>query len=165
MVDRLSLTRRESADPAVTMWRGPLTGSDLPGIAAGITTAGMDLTDRAKLLAARDRWKGALEARIFSPEERDRLPLHDDAVFCAAFGIKESVIKILGGLPRGAGFSDIQLDRTESRLGRPAPRAAVFGDATPRGSMVCDALEWPGMPSVAWAAAMTEQRRPEQGPE
>jgi phosphopantetheinyl transferase (holo-ACP synthase) len=153
MVDRRSLTRRESLDPAVTMWRGALIGS-VSSVAGGITTAGVDLTDRAKLLAARDRWQGALEARIFSPQERDGLPLYDDAVFCAAFGLKESVIKVLGGLPKGAGFHDIRLDRT-GRGWRVSLRGhlAVFGAAAPSGSMVGDALEWPDLPPLAWAAA------------
>lgn len=154
MVDRMPLTLRESADPAVTMWRGALIGSESSGLTGGLTTAGVDLTDRAKLLAARARWKGALEARIFTPDERDSLPLHDDAVFCAAFGIKESVIKVLGGLPKGTGFQDIQLDRTDLRWGvRLCGRRAAFGDATPPGSIVCDAQQWPEMPPVAWAAA------------
>lgn len=155
MVDCRSLTRREWADPAVTMWRGDLIGSE-SSVAGGITTAGVDLTDRVKLLAARDRWPGALEARIFSPEERDRLPLYDDAVFCAAFGLKESVIKVLGGLPKGAGFQDIRLDRTDRGWGVSLRgHLAVFGAATPSGSMICDALEWPDLPPVAWAAATT----------
>ena len=152
--DRRSLTRPESADPALTMWRGALVGSELPSVTGGIRTAGVDLTDRAKLVAARHRWKGALEARIFSAEERDRLQLDDDAVFCAAFGIKESVIKVLGGLPRGAGFQDIHLDRTDLGWGVGLRgRAAASGAATSVGPMVCDAREWPGMPPLAWAAA------------
>ena len=156
MVDRVSLTPRGSADPAMTLWRGALIGSDGWSVTGGITAAGIDLTDRAKLLAARARWRGALEARIFSPEERDRLPLHDDAVFCAAFGIKESVIKVLGGLPKGTGFADIQLDRTERGWGvRFRGQQTDFGDATPSGSIVCGAGEWPDLPPLAWAAATT----------
>ena len=155
MVEHRSLSRRQSVDPAVTMWRGALIGSE-SSATGGITTAGVDLTDRAKLLAARDRWQGALEARVFSPEEQDRLPLHDDAVFCAAFGLKESVIKVLGGLPKGAGFQDIRLDRTDRGWGVSLRgHLAVFGAATPSGSMVCDAREWPGLPPMAWAAATT----------
>ncbi len=155
MVDRRSLTRRESVDPAVTMWRGALIGSE-SSVAGGITTAGVDLTDRAKLLAARDRWRGALEARVFSPEERDRLPLYDDAVFCAAFGLKESVIKVLGGLPKGANFQDILLDRTDRGWGVSLRgHLAMFGAATLSGSMVCHAIESPEMPPLAWAAATT----------
>ena len=156
MVDRLPLILRESADPALTMWRGALIGSAGSSVTGDITTAGIDLTDRAKLLAARARWKGALEARIFSPEERDGLPLHDDAVFCAAFGIKESVIKVLGGLPKGVGFSDIRVARTGVGWGVTLrERAAVSGAATPAVAMVCDAREWPEMPPLAWAAATT----------
>ncbi len=149
MVDRRSLTRRESADPALTMWRGALIGSELPSVTGGIRTAGVDLTDRAKLVAARHRWKGALEARIFSAEERDRLQLDDDAVFCAAFGIKESVIKVLGGLPRGAGFQDIRLDRTDLGWGVGLRgRAAVFRC---RDISRADGLRRPGMAGHATA--------------
>jgi len=82
--------------------------------------------------------------------------LYDDAVFCAAFGLKESVIKVLGGLPKGANFQDIRLDRTDRGWGVSLRgHLAVFGAATLSGSMVCDAIESPEMPPLAWAAATT----------
>ena len=52
-------------------------------------------------------------------------------------GVKESVIKVLGGLPKGAGFQDIRLDRTDRGWGVSLRgHLAVFGAATPSGSIV-----------------------------
>jgi hypothetical protein len=139
------------ADPSVG-WSGSF---DLAGWGAAdgpIIAAGLDLVDVGKLSVARARWAGRLEARLFSPAERDALGA-DDALIGVAFGIKESVIKLLGGLPPGAGFHDIQLERTGSGWLVELRGGVARSDRTATETLVAGSVHPDGLPPVVWAAA------------
>lgn len=75
-----------------------------------VRAAGVDVVDVARLGLALRRIGPALEHRICTPAElagldpEPRARLRDLAV---VFGIKESVLKAVGGIPRGGRFVDI----------------------------------------------------------
>jgi holo-[acyl-carrier protein] synthase len=138
------------AEPSVG-WSGSfdLSGRGIDDIR--ITAAGLDLVDVTKLSSARTRWSGRLEARLFTARERATLA-DDDSLVNLAFGIKESVIKLLGGLPPGGGFHDIELARTDSGWhvglhGRLAP-----SDRATTQTVIAGSVHPGGLPPLVWAA-------------
>jgi phosphopantetheinyl transferase (holo-ACP synthase) len=116
-----------------------------------------------KLAEARARWSGRLEDRLFSARERSGLKRSglkwsglgaEDAGIAVAFGIKESVIKLLGGLPPGSRFHDIEVERTEEgwRVGLHAGLASA--EAAAGRTLVTGSLAPAGLPPLVWAAAL-----------
>lgn len=68
---------------------------------------GVDLVDGARLHRALGRYGERLRHRLFGAgDEID--PADADAV-AGVFGIKESVVKAMGGLPRGGRLADIRV--------------------------------------------------------
>jgi len=77
-----------------------------------VRAAGLDLVDVERLGLALRRTRGGLERRVFTGEERDDAAEHPagrHAGLAALFGVKESTVKLLGGLPPGGRFSDIHV--------------------------------------------------------
>jgi holo-[acyl-carrier protein] synthase len=82
---------------------------DPPG--GGIHSGGLDLVDIDRLGRAVDRCGPPFLRRLFDADEREACGGGADPVATAAlFGIKESVVKILGGLPPGTGYRDFSID-------------------------------------------------------
>jgi phosphopantetheinyl transferase (holo-ACP synthase) len=79
---------------------------------AGTSTrhAGIDLLDVPRLGLAVSRTGPPLERRICTETERSGLPddpQHRLLALARIFSVKESALKVLGGMPRGAGFHDL----------------------------------------------------------
>lgn len=92
-----------SALPArITRIASAIAGSE-------IRAGGIDLVDLARLSRAVRRSGTPLIQRVLLPAEQELVDAADGAAFGALFGIKESVIKAVGGLPRGSGFHDIEV--------------------------------------------------------
>jgi phosphopantetheinyl transferase (holo-ACP synthase) len=75
-----------------------------------VSAAGVDLCDAGKLGRAVARTGAGLAERVF--DERERAACAGGADLAATallFGVKESVIKLVGGLPSGAAFRDIRI--------------------------------------------------------
>src|SRR2546423_8390633 len=96
-----------------------------------IRAAGVDLCDAGKLGRAVARTDGGLARRVFGDRERAACAGGADPTATALlFGVKESVIKLLGGLPAGPGVRDIQGQDSRGTLTGGAPRR---GPARPPG--------------------------------
>jgi holo-[acyl-carrier protein] synthase len=141
---------------------------------AGVRAAGVDLLDVRRWELASQRCGEWLERRVCSPAERAALP-RDPALrlhqFGLLFSIKESVLKAIGGIPRGARFPDITVSPPErgqvSRLvltGATARRADALGVELVAGALpIRDglALSWalatasPGATTARFEAAST----------
>jgi phosphopantetheinyl transferase (holo-ACP synthase) len=92
---------------------------DLPGdtvpVGCDVIYAGVDLVDEKHLEQALQRWGRQLHRRIFAASERAAGT--DPGTAAGLFGIKESVVKLAGGLPTGGRLMDIALDRSVSSGG------------------------------------------------
>lgn len=78
-----------------------------------IHAAGLDITDVRRFRGAVERSHGLLIRRVFSARERAEWAAGAGmAELASAFGIKESVVKIVGGMPRGARYADISVGAT-----------------------------------------------------
>jgi holo-[acyl-carrier protein] synthase len=128
-----------------------------PGGAA-VRAAGVDLLDVRRWELAWQRCGEWLERRVCSPSERAALP-RDPALrlhqFGLLFSIKESTLKAIGGIPRGARFTDItvsppargQVSRV-ALTGETARRAGALGVELVAGALpVRDGL------ALSWALA------------
>jgi hypothetical protein len=86
------------------------TPMDVIGVRGSVRAAGVDLCDADRLRLAVERTGPALARRVFTAEERSACADGADPTATAIlFGIKESVIKLIGGLPAGTGFRDIRI--------------------------------------------------------
>ena len=89
----------------------PHTAGRIP---AHLHSAGVDLVDLGRWERAMRRCGDALARRYFTPQERrtaheraDDGGCSPDEVLGHLFGVKESVVKAMGGLPPGARLADI----------------------------------------------------------
>jgi hypothetical protein len=90
-----------------------------------VAAAGVDLCDARKLGRAVAR-TGGLVTRVFDDGERAACAGGADPVTTALlFGVKESVVKLVGGLPAGAAYRDIHLGDRVSLTGGLAGWAAA----------------------------------------
>ena len=80
-----------------------------------IIYAGVDLVDERRLEQAFQRCGTGLERRVFAASERAAGT--DPGTAAGLFGIKESVVKLAGGLPTGGRLMDIALDQSGSSGG------------------------------------------------
>lgn len=81
----------------------------------GIHSAGVDLADVDRFQRAVDRSDGRLLRRVFDDSELDSAATavaDRGALFTGLFSMKESVVKVLGGLPPGGRYRDISLGDT-----------------------------------------------------
>jgi phosphopantetheinyl transferase (holo-ACP synthase) len=114
------LTRQRDHGAIIDSTGGPL---DLPGLsadllAAGVVAAGVDLVDRDRLARAVRRTGDPFIRRVLTDDEHDRFQ-DDPAGFATVFGIKESVVKMLRGLPTGMTLRHIALRGPPDRPGAP----------------------------------------------
>lgn len=146
---------------------GPILRSALTGPVAvtiedrrGVCGAGLDLVDVDRLQLAVDRSGPALARRLFDPDEREACGDGRDRHLTAGlFGIKESVVKILGGLSPGQRYADMSVAGiAEQAAGAPLPvrlrgalagwsedrRVELIGGAAP----MCDGV------TLSWAFAL-----------
>jgi len=110
-----------------------------------VCAAGVDLCDVGKLGRAVARTGGGLARRVF--DDRERGACADPTATAFLFGVKESVIKLLGGLPAGGAFRDIHVDDCRvtltGRLAGCAEGHPIFAGGTPlpdAGIVLCWAL-------------------------
>jgi hypothetical protein len=104
-----------------------------------VHAAGVDLGDVNRLHAAIDRSGPALVRRLFDADERAAVRGGDDEAGTAAlFGIKESVVKVVGGMPAGGRYRDIQIDLSGlggsgglDATGQPVPTGTSIPAQTP----------------------------------
>ncbi|QEV21766.1 4'-phosphopantetheinyl transferase superfamily protein [Streptomyces alboniger] len=84
-------------------------------VPAAVHSAGVDLVDLRRWDLAVTRTGGAVLRRAFSASERAAARCAADGeltparILGHAFGIKESVVKALGGLPPGSAYADIDV--------------------------------------------------------
>jgi phosphopantetheinyl transferase (holo-ACP synthase) len=114
------LTREPDHGAIIDSTGGPL---DLPGLppdllAAGVVAAGVDLVDRDRLARAVRRTGDPFVRRVLTDDEHDFVQ-NDPAGFATVFGIKESVVKMLRGLPAGMTLRHIALRGPPDRPGAP----------------------------------------------
>jgi len=133
-----------------------------PGGAA-VRAAGVDLLDVRRWELASQRCGEWLERRVCSPAERAWLS-RDPAMrlyqFGLLFSIKESVLKAIGGIPRGGRFPDITVSPPQrgqvSRValtGETARRAGALGVGLVAGALpIRDGL------TLSWALATASLR-------
>ncbi|HEX2418832.1 MAG TPA: 4'-phosphopantetheinyl transferase superfamily protein [Micromonosporaceae bacterium] len=85
-----------------------------------IESAGVDLADADRLARAIDRSGDRLVRRLFHAHEREVCADGQDRDTTAAlFGIKESVVKVVGGLSSGARYIDISIGPPGKDLDNP----------------------------------------------
>lgn len=98
----------ERLGPSMSGISALLTVDTPPG--HGVHSGGVDLVDVDRLGRAVTRSGPPLLRRLFDADERGACG--DGASSAAAaglFGIKESVVKVVGGLPNGASYRDISI--------------------------------------------------------
>ncbi|WP_043262976.1 4'-phosphopantetheinyl transferase superfamily protein [Streptomyces sp. CT34] len=84
-------------------------------VPAAVHSAGVDLVDLRRWELAVARTRGQLLRRVFDASEREAAERAADGTWTPerilghAFGVKEGVVKALGGLPPGARLCDIRV--------------------------------------------------------
>ena len=119
----------------------PTTFLDLPAPDGPVLSAGVDLVDTGRLADALDRYGERLRRRVFG----------DSPASADAFGVKESVIKAMGGLAAGGRLADIDVrpDGTVRLHGALAPWAR-----THQARLVGGAVGLPSGLMLTWALAL-----------
>lgn len=122
-----------------------------------VCAAGLDVVDVDRLALAVRRSGPRLLDRLFDDRERAACADGQQAVVMAGlFGIKESVVKVLGGLPRGARYRDVSIDVDAAGPGNgtmPVWLGGVLADQRPSLTIGTHALVADGL-VVSWAAAL-----------
>ena len=88
---------------------------------AGIHSAGVDLVEVARIRRAILRSGEPFVRRVFGERERAAVSREPDqriAELAALFGVKESVVKAMGGMPLGGNYADICVDVPDSGSAR-----------------------------------------------
>jgi phosphopantetheine--protein transferase-like protein len=86
-----------------------------------VLAAGVDLVDIDRLALAIERSGDRLVRRLFDADERDACAAGEDRQATAGlFGIKEAVVKVVGGLSDGARYADISIGATGNGIDNPA---------------------------------------------
>lgn len=130
----------------------------------GIASAGIDLVDTRRFALAVSRSGPGFVRRLFGPAERAALPSGSTAGgaehLAAAFGLKESVVKLIGGLPPGASFSDIVTSPlTSGAVTRPSLGGVLAGWADQYDVDLVGGVKPVGDGLVlAWTFALTRAR-------
>jgi holo-[acyl-carrier protein] synthase len=133
--------------------------------AAGVHSAGVDLVDVARIRRAVIRSGEPFVRRVFGERERAAVSRDPDrriAELAALFGVKESVVKAMGGMPLGGNYADICVEaaaggsawtvRLSGELARWARRhqVQVLAGSAPAGE---------GM-LLSWALALAGETQP-----
>ncbi|MFG2142995.1 4'-phosphopantetheinyl transferase superfamily protein [Streptomyces sp. NPDC048696] len=136
---------------------------------SAVHSAGIDLVDLCRWDLAVARTKGELLQRVFSEAERTaaRHTAADGATspertLGRAFGVKEGVVKAVGGLPPGACLKDIQVEIAPGEQPWPVRLHGELGHWAARHDveMVGGAHELGDDMAAAWAAAHPRTNRP-----
>lgn len=101
-------------------WRGLLPVEFDDAATHEVHSIGVDLVDAGHLAAVVERSGQRFHARVLSAQERARPgldPVGDVSGLGTYFGMKESVVKALGGLPRGGAYTDITIGVPEGSRG------------------------------------------------
>jgi len=88
---------------------------------AGIYSAGVDLVEVARIRRAILRSGEPFVRRVFGERERAAVSREPDeriVELAALFGVKESVVKAMGGMPLGGNYADICVDVPDSGSAR-----------------------------------------------
>jgi holo-[acyl-carrier protein] synthase len=132
----------------------------LPGGSRGVQSAGVDLVDVARFRRAVERSGEPFVRRVFAEQERAAVSTDADrrvVELAALFGVKESVVKAIGGMPRGGSYADIRVEAGAAGSRRAIQLAGEFGRwATGRrvDFVAGSAPAGDGM-LLAWALAVT----------
>ncbi|WP_371656306.1 MULTISPECIES: 4'-phosphopantetheinyl transferase superfamily protein [unclassified Streptomyces] len=135
-----------------------------------VHSAGLDLVDLCRWDLAVARTKGELLQRVFTLAERRAAESRaapgtpHERLLGQAFGVKEGVIKAVGGLPMDTGFKDIEVDAVPGQAAWPV---RLHGElerwaADHSVEMVGGAHELGDDMAAAWAVARTPDE-PEGG--
>lgn len=120
--------------------------------------AGIDLLDVPRLGRAVTRTGPALERRICTPAELSVLPEQPGprlAELSRIFSVKESAVKALGGMPRGATFRDLCTGASRSRRTAVATRGEAARRADHLGvSLFAGSREMDARAVLSWAIAV-----------
>jgi phosphopantetheinyl transferase (holo-ACP synthase) len=133
---------------------GPVVVGALP---AGVVSGGLDLADLDRLALALRRSGRGFRDRVLRPAEAD-LTGADPQLFATLFGVKESVVKAMRGLPPGGRLPDIELT-VPPQSGGPPVEVRLHGALSAwalRHDVTVLAGVAAGTPGVAltWAAAV-----------
>jgi phosphopantetheine--protein transferase-like protein len=88
---------------------------------SGIHAAGVDVVDVARIRRAVLRSGELFVRRVFGERERAAVSREPDrriVELAALFGVKESVVKAMGGMPLGGSYADICVDVPDSGSAR-----------------------------------------------
>lgn len=86
-----------------------------------VLAAGVDLVDADRLRRAVERSGERLVRRLFDTDERAACAAGEDRQATAGlFGIKESVVKVVGGLSDGARYADMSIGALGNGIDSPA---------------------------------------------
>lgn len=176
-LDHPTARRRPTASAVAARYDWPppagqldTTGSDDRGepgtvtlrCASGVTvrSAGVDLADERRLGLALVRRGPDIVRRIFTGSERAAVctdPQARLAELTAMFGVKESVVKILGGLPPGSRYQDIVVEPLSADHLSCVHLGGVLADWAERRdvTLVAAAVPVADRLTLAWAAALT----------
>src|SRR5436190_5549674 len=83
------------------------------GGSPGVRAAGVDLVDVARFRRAVERSGEPFVRRVFAEQERAAVSTDADrrvVELAAMFGVKESVVKAIGGMPLGGSYADIRVE-------------------------------------------------------
>lgn len=125
-----------------------------------VRAAGLDVVDVDRLALAVRRSGPRLLDRLF--DDRERAACADGqhaAIMAGLFGIKESVVKVLGGLPRGASYRDVSIDvdAVGPHSGPlPVRLSGVLADQRPSLTVGAHTLVADGL-VVSWALALRNE--------
>jgi phosphopantetheinyl transferase (holo-ACP synthase) len=147
-----------AAEGATAWLRLPTRDAAAEAAPAAPLLAGIDLLDVPRLGRAATRSGPVLERRICTRTELSGLPEHPRqrlTELSRIFSIKESAVKVLGGMPGGASFRDLCTagshphGATLALRGEAARRADLLGVSLLTGSQELDACLL-----LSWAIAM-----------
>jgi holo-[acyl-carrier protein] synthase len=129
-----------------------------------IHAGGIDLVDMDRFSEVSERFGSGLIGRVLSESEWTRMPPEGPDTHrhvAAFFGMKESTVKVLGGLPSGGSLTDIRIGPSLWHGGpRPAElTGTIAGRLGPGTRLVVQHHDLaPGL-GVAWAFAISRVAR------
>jgi holo-[acyl-carrier protein] synthase len=150
----------------ISQLAAPLPAAGSEALArAPADAAGIDLVDLPRLALAVRRSGAPFVERVLGPAEKQFVDARDPGPdFGAIFGVKESVIKAVGGLPRGGSFHDVELTEVPRTDGPPV--AVVLRGSLSRWARDRGLTLWAGIRPLAagvhlaWALATPEGAAP-----
>ena len=95
-----------------------------------VRSGGVDLVDLARVELALRRCGKAFERRVADEQEHEAAMRASDrvAAFASLFSVKESVVKVAGGLPKGASYQDISVGTLATGFAAPVQLRGVLAE-------------------------------------